>query len=42
MNFSESPAMYGGKDDGATLAAKRGALDLLVTIGLLPAGRIRT
>jgi hypothetical protein len=42
MNFSESPALDGGKDDARTLAAKLGALDLLVTIGLLPAGRIRT
>jgi hypothetical protein len=42
MNFSESTALDGGKDEARTLAAKRGALDLLVTIGLLPAGRIRT
>jgi len=42
MCFSESPASYGGNDDVRVLAAKRAALDLLVTIGLLPAGRIRS
>ena len=33
---------YGGQIDAKTLAAKRGALDLLITVGLLPASRIRS
>ncbi len=41
--LNEEPvAYYGGRPDPKTLAAKRGALDLLVTVGLLPASRIRS
>ena len=40
--LTEEPiAFYGSQTDAQTLAAKQGALDLLVTIGQLPAGRIR-
>jgi len=41
--LSQEPiANFGGQIDAKTLAAKRGALDLLVTVGLLPASRIRS
>lgn len=41
--LSQEPiASFGGQIDAKTLAAKRGALDLLVTVGLLPASRIRS
>jgi len=40
--LTEEPiAFYGSQTDAKALAAKQGAFDLLVTIGQLPAGRIR-
>jgi hypothetical protein len=36
--LNEEPiANFGGQIDAKTLAVKRGALDLLITVGLLPA-----
>lgn len=40
--LNEEPVAYYGQADAKTLDAKRGALDLLVTIGLLPVSRIRS
>jgi hypothetical protein len=41
--LNEEPiANFGGQIDTKTLAVKRGALDLLITVGLLPASRIRS
>lgn len=41
--LNEEPiAFYGSQTDAKTLAAKRGALDLLITVGLLPASRVRS
>jgi hypothetical protein len=39
--LSDDLADHAGDTQAQALAAKQGALDLLVTIGLLPAGRIR-